>query len=112
MMYRGSSVCEFREQGFIRICAGFTAASSIMLAMSDTAPPPIHRDNNFDSLRVLAAAMVMLSHSWALFASSFACSFVVAWCSWHVIERPALALKGRASGWQATRMRHASDEGI
>ena len=45
---------------------GFTAASSIMLAMPDTAPLPIHRDNNFDSLRVLAAAMVMLSHSWAL----------------------------------------------
>lgn len=49
---------------------------------------------------------------WALFASSFACSFVVAWCSWHVIERPALALKGRASGWLATRMRHATDERI
>lgn len=83
-----------------------------MLAMPDTAQPPIHRDNNFDSLRVLAAAMVMLSHSWALFASSFACSFVVAWCSWHLIERPALALNGRASGWLATRMRHATDEGI
>lgn len=49
---------------------------------------------------------------WAMFVSSFACSFAVAWCSWHVIERPALALKGRTSGWLAKRMRHGSDERI
>ena len=49
---------------------------------------------------------------WALFVSSFACSFVVAWCSWHAIERPALALKGRTSGWLAKRLWPAPDKRI
>ena len=37
-----------------------------MLALPGIGHHPLHRDNNFDDLRVLAAAMVMLTHSWAL----------------------------------------------
>ena len=40
---------------------------------------------------------------WALFAASFAATSLVAWGSWHRIEKPALALKGRASGWLRAR---------
>jgi peptidoglycan/LPS O-acetylase OafA/YrhL len=35
--------------------------------------------------------------SWTLFVCSFACTFAVAWCSWHLIEKRALALKGRGT---------------
>ncbi len=35
---------------------------------------------------------------WVLFAASFCLTFVVAWCSWRFLEKPALALKGRFSG--------------
>lgn len=35
---------------------------------------------------------------WLLFAASFCITFIVAWCSWHALEKPALNLKGRLSG--------------
>ena len=44
----------------------------------------LHRDNNFDALRLVAATLVILSHSWTLTGS------VVD----PVVERPALAMKG------------------
>lgn len=42
---------------------------------------------------------------WTLFAVSFVATFAVAWCSWHALEKPALSLKGRFSGWLRSQRR-------
>jgi peptidoglycan/LPS O-acetylase OafA/YrhL len=43
---------------------------------------------------------------WILFAASFCITFVVAWCSWRILEKPVLGLKGRFSGrWQKAATR-------
>lgn len=41
---------------------------------------------------------------WVLFVTSLAGTFALAWCSWRYLERPALGLKGRASGWLAPHL--------
>ena len=66
------------------------------------------RRNNFDALRLLAAVSVIFSHSFLIaFLLALPTTAVLAFASWHLIERPALRL--RPGGTRAAALNRAGE---